>query len=146
MSGLCNRICSLIHEQTNYLYLVSEKVDRRKREIKGLEVAVNSKEEDDDDDDDDDDDEEKDDDDENGAPLGDTIGESAGGGGGGGAAVVCWEAGKAAKVEEIQVDTPKAGEVRVKMLKGLKPTNKASTITKGGLDTQFDRGEPIFAS
>lgn len=30
--------------------------------------------------------------------------------------MVCWEAGKAAKVEEIEVDTPKAGEVRVKML------------------------------
>ncbi|KAM7473222.1 hypothetical protein LguiB_020465 [Lonicera macranthoides] len=35
---------------------------------------------------------------------------------GGGAAVVCWEEGKAAKVEEIQVDTPKAGEVKVNML------------------------------
>ncbi|KAL2542443.1 Alcohol dehydrogenase class-P [Abeliophyllum distichum] len=31
-------------------------------------------------------------------------------------AVVCWEANEAPKMEEIQVDPPKSGEVRVKML------------------------------
>lgn len=32
------------------------------------------------------------------------------------AAVVCWGIGEAGKVEEIQVEPPKASEVRVKML------------------------------
>lgn len=31
-------------------------------------------------------------------------------------AAICWEFGKPATVEEIQVDPPKATEVRVKML------------------------------
>lgn len=32
------------------------------------------------------------------------------------AAVVIWKAGETVKVEEIKVDPPKAGEVRIKML------------------------------
>ncbi|KAM7506931.1 hypothetical protein LguiA_017384 [Lonicera macranthoides] len=62
------------------------------------------------------------DDDENDAPLGDTIGESDGGRD---AAVVYWDAGKAMNVEEIQVNTPKAGEVRVK--RGTNDGSKVNT-------------------